>query len=138
MALAERIGQMAFKGKAGDTLSQDEVAEMLAYDNAGIVRPDEYNDVVFDATKPTGSVYRVKTAEEKRDAEAAHAADLAFSQDTEKRRLKLLKEHGIDPVSGYRLPGLRSVVGAEREADAEAEAAANIGNNAAGSRSQNR
>jgi len=105
-----------FSGKPGEVLTTEQVEQMLAYDDAGLARPDEYNDVVFDATSPKGTVYRVKTAEEKKREEEEAAAARKAGEAREERRNKVLRDAGIDPESGGQLLGVRNVVGAETAA----------------------
>jgi hypothetical protein len=99
---------MAFSCKEGKVLTNEEVRDMLRYDNAGLARPDEYDDVVFDSTSVRGAVYRCQTAEEKNELEAQHAATLKAAQDEEKAiadlRAKVLGEAAMAGA------GVRAVV----------------------------
>jgi hypothetical protein len=69
-----------FTCEPGKVLSNEEAAEMLAYDTAGVARPDAYADVVFDATGITGAVYRCRTEDEKKAAQARYDADRERSE----------------------------------------------------------
>lgn len=69
-------------GKAGQRLTQDEVAEVYAYDAKGVARPAKYDGVVFDSASGGGAFYRYATAEEdKAAAESAKAAQAAREAD---------------------------------------------------------
>lgn len=75
-----------FSCEPGKVLSASEAEAMLAYDNAGLARPDAYNDVVFDASGITGAVYRCKTADEKKRDEAAHKEEMERAERVAKLR----------------------------------------------------
>lgn len=106
-----------FKAEAGKVMSQDEVAKMLSYDNAGVARPEEYDDVVFDATGISGAVYRVKTAEQKKADEEAHAAGLESAKRAEKLAAEAeeykvsLAQRGGDIATSPVNTGVRAVEG---------------------------
>jgi hypothetical protein len=99
----------SFKCEAGKVLSTSEVEQMLAYDEAKQARPDQYNDVVLDATTAQGTVYRCKTAEEQKGASEAVKEAAVTAERREKLRLGVLKEAGIDEATGA-FTGVRSVI----------------------------
>jgi len=91
---------MAFKCDAGKWLSVEETADMLAYEENGLRRPAEYNDVVFDNTSGQRGGYRCKT-----DAEAKRVNDIANAEKdaakvAEARRVRVLNQAGIDAATG--------------------------------------
>jgi hypothetical protein len=91
-------------GKAGSVLSQSEVEDMLAHDAAGVVRPEKYDGVVFDATSITGAVYRYATDEERKAGDAA-AEDARAASDARAKRLdKLRAGAGVPVAETVRVP----------------------------------
>lgn len=96
-------------GKAGSVLSQSDVEDMLSYDQAGLARPDTYDDVVFDATAITGAVYRYKTDAEKKDGDAVAAESVRASDDLRKRSERLRAKAGdaVPVADTVRVPAAR-------------------------------
>jgi len=101
----------SFSCSDGKVLDQDDVREMLAYDNAGVVRPDAYDDVVFDATSVKGAVYRCKTADEKK-AEKEGAARAKEEADwMEKRVAEIRNKAGLPTaMAPTNAPPARTIV----------------------------
>jgi hypothetical protein len=127
---------MAFKCDAGKVLSNDEVAQMLAYDEVGVARPSEYDNVVFDATGISGAVYRCKTTDEvKAGDEAAKAAREA--SDARAKRLETAEEYkvkqagaGGDIATSPVNTGTRAVEGNTSVDNTGGDAGANTGSRA--------
>lgn len=95
-----------FKCEPGKVLTRQEAEAMLNYDEAGIARPEEYADVVFDATSIQGAVYRCKTDAEMEAAKSRQAAREATQARQEaidklklERREQLAADLGVDPAS---------------------------------------
>ena len=91
---------MTFKCEAGKWLSDEEAADMLAYEEVGQRRPDAYADVIFDNTSGIRSGYRCKTDDEKSRVEAAAQATREAAVAADARRTRVMKEAGIDPATG--------------------------------------
>lgn len=81
-----------FKCDSGKVLSAAEVADMLAYDEAGVRRPARYDDVITDNTSGSGLVYRCKTTAEKKAMDEAHEAGLRASREADARIARVREE----------------------------------------------
>lgn len=95
-----------FKCEPGKVLTRQETEAMLNYDEAGMARPEEYADVVFDATSIQGAVYRCRTDAEMEAVKSRQAARDATQARQEaidalkmERREQLAKDLGVDPAS---------------------------------------
>jgi hypothetical protein len=88
-----------FKCEPGKVLSNDEVAQMLAYDEVGVARPEAYDGVVFDATGISGAVYRCKTTDEATagDETAKAAADASAAR---AKRLEVAEQYKVKVAQG--------------------------------------
>lgn len=95
-----------FKCEPGRVLTRAETEAMLNYDEAGVARPAEYQDVVFDATGIQGAVYRCKTSQEK-EADKVQAAELKRLNERQEaidaiklaERERIASDMGVDPAS---------------------------------------
>jgi len=75
---------------AGQRLSQDEVAEYLAYRNREAAPPAKYDGVVFDnATPGSEAFYRFATPEEERAGQEAAKAEAEARASAEKMNAKI-------------------------------------------------
>lgn len=95
-----------FKCSPGKVLTRAETEDMLNYDEAGVARPEEYADVVFDATSIRGAVYRCKTEAEQEASKRVVAADEAgrarqakIEELKAQKREQLANDLGIDAAS---------------------------------------
>jgi len=69
---------------AGQELTQDEVAEYLAYSNNGLTQPEKFANVIIEGTSTGGHVMRYPTDEEtKAKADATAAAEAANKKATD-------------------------------------------------------
>ena len=129
-----------FKCSQGKVLSQDEVAEMLTYDEVEVPRPDGYDDVVFDATGIGGAVYRCKTnAEKEADnaaAKATNEASAAYQERLAKAEKykadRAAKIHGGDIATAPVNTGVRAVEGNTSVGDTGGDDGPNTGSRAGG------
>ncbi len=89
-------------GKQGQRLSQDDVAELSAYDERGVARSAKFDGVVFDNASGGGAFYRYATVEEERaGADAAKAAEegrVAAEKLAARVDADVAKRAGADPA----------------------------------------
>lgn len=91
---------MAFKCEPGKPLTNQEVVTMLGFDEAGLPRPDEYANVVFDNTSGAAAGYRCQTQEELDSSAKAAKADAEAAKAAADAKAAAYKSAGIDPETG--------------------------------------
>jgi hypothetical protein len=83
---------MPTKAEAGTWLTPEQVAQLEAYSEQGLARPAEFDDVVFDNTRPQGGGYRWRTEGEKKaadeDSKASAESQAAYHKAREAARVE--------------------------------------------------